>query len=609
MQLPPFPLEDNIAAIFEDLLDTDFEPTGLTREHYLDLAEHTVRCCLHWQRDDGVVINPVVGRETSTSTARFIGAVAGCIWGGRCEDLIENCARAMDYCCAVMADERQPEEIFSGPEFFTKELMYGWFALKGKVDEGRHQRWSRQLSSFHPWVRYPSWHHRKDSNFPIYAVCGEQLRIHAGLADTTEDIDRVLDNQFKLISPCGMYRDPHDPFTYDLTDRQQLGMLPYFGYEGRHAGWIDEATRRGGLTQLLFTSVTGQMPFGGRSNQYHHMEAMAATICELEARRYKNSRPEYAGAFKRAARMAAASVSSWILDYDPPFLMKNRFPGDARHGDSGYDSSPYSAYMFLMASIFGTAYQMADEEIEESAAPVDRGGYVMQLWPAFHRTFATCGDYHIEIDNRGQPTHDATGLGRVHKRGMRPETALSAPIPANPAVQMSIEPSADYVAIGPAVKWGVKTAPLAGMAASTNCGGIFSADLTVISETPDRVEFAITYRGDLLGADTITEAYELTADGLVITPSAQGGELTEFRVPLLVTDGEAESEITVLDDGFEVTYEGASSRIPAENPADLKMTLADEEVPGTTGIFRVATFAGDVQARRFHLVLTSATQG
>ena len=604
-QLPPYPLEDKIAGIFSHLAaGTDFEPTGLDREVYLNLAERIVRHSLDWQDEHGAIISPVVGRETSTTTARFVGAVGVCIWGGRCDDLIETCALSMDYCCEIMAGERPPGGPFGGPEFYTKELMFAYFALAGKVDEDRRRRWGKQLGSFDPWARYPSWRSWHDSNFPIYAVCGEQLKTFAGLADSRDAIDAVLDNQFKLINPWGMYRDPHDPFTYDLTDRQQLGMLPHFGYQGRHSGWIDEATRRGALTQLLYTSVTGQMPYGGRSNQYHIMEAMAATVCELEARRYKDTQPEYAAAFKRAGRLAANSLRSWILDHERPFITKNRFDAEQRHGDAGYDGSPYACYALLIASILGTAYQLADESIPEGPAPTDRGGYVFQLWPSFHRTFATCGPYHLEIDNRGQAGHDATGLGRFHKRGIRPKTALSMSIPANSAVQMSIESAPDYAAIGPVVKWGLKQARLAGMADSIYCQGIFAADLTVITETPERVAFSLRYSGDLIGAQAIIETYELTPDGLTIIPSVEAGELCEFVVPLLVTCGMVASLIERLDNGFRVTYEGAVYEVTVDDAAGLDVVLGQKDLPNINGIYRLGKFVGDVAGRRFRLTLS-----
>jgi hypothetical protein len=607
LTLPPYPFEAKVSQILNSLHgDAEVANTSISRETYLDIAERIVRQAVDWQDERGAIINPVLGRETFSTSARFVGALGGCIWGGRCEDLVDACCLSMDYCCDQMAGINEPEGGLRGLEFYTKEIMYAYFGLQAKIDQQRHQRWAELMGSYDPWARYPSWVDWRDGNFPIYALCGEQLKTHAGLADSSDAIDAVLDNQFKLISPYGMYRDPFDPFTYDLTVRQQIGMLPRFGYTGRHAQWIDEATRRGALTQLLWTSVTGQMPYGGRSNQYHIMEAMAACICEMEAHRYAGERPTYAGAFKRAAHMAVQSIMPWIMDYEPAYVLKNRFNRDLMHGDTRADGSPYAAYALLIASILGTAYQMADESIPEGPMPADRGGYVMQLWPSFHRTFATCGPYHIEIDNSGQPTHDATGLGRFHKRGIRPETALSMSIPAEPSVNLAIEASPIHVAIGPYVAWGKKDVPLATMADSRHCGGIHAVELTVDEETEQRVAFSLRYSGDLIGADAITEHYQLTADGLRITPDIEGGTLSCFVVPLLATDGMAQSAIERLPDGFRVTYEGAIYEARIDNTDGIDLVVDQREHPNITGIYKLGNFVGDVGRRTFALTLQQA---
>jgi hypothetical protein len=293
------------------------------------------------------------------------------------------------------------------------------------------------------------------------------------------------------------------------------------------------------------------------------------------------------------------------MDNDEAFTLKNRFDPNIAHGDPGYDGSPYTAYRLLVASILTTAYELADESIEEGPAPVDRGGYVMQLWPSFHKTFATCGGYHIEIDNAGQPTHDATGLGRLHKRGVRPETALSMSIPATPSVHMSIPASPTYAAIGPYARWGKKDVPLAGMADSRYCRGIHAAELTVEEESPQRVAFSIRYSGDLTGAEAIIESYQLTANGLRITPTIEGGMLSRFVVPLLVTDGMAQSTIERLDNGFRVTYEGAIYEARIDDVTDIDIVLDTKKRPNSNGIYQLGKFVGDVGGRTFVLTLTT----
>ena len=69
---------------------------------YLDLAEKIVRTALVWQdRDSGRIIDPYVHRETPTATARYVGALGALMLQGRCHDLADSCAKALD---AVLDD-------------------------------------------------------------------------------------------------------------------------------------------------------------------------------------------------------------------------------------------------------------------------------------------------------------------------------------------------------------------------------------------------------------------------------------------------------------------------------------------------------------------------
>ncbi|HCU36023.1 MAG TPA: hypothetical protein DGT21_11425, partial [Armatimonadetes bacterium] len=63
--LPPYPFEQKAQAVFGDLTDVQFTPTGIGREVYLDLAERIVRAAVPWQDERGAIINPVLKRETS----------------------------------------------------------------------------------------------------------------------------------------------------------------------------------------------------------------------------------------------------------------------------------------------------------------------------------------------------------------------------------------------------------------------------------------------------------------------------------------------------------------------------------------------------------------
>ena len=144
----------------------------------------------------------------------------------------------------------------------------------------------------------------------VYTLAGEQMKIHQGIANNIEYIERYIPIHLSHFTPYGMYCDPGNPITYDLSPRFNFSIMLYYGYKGKYKESLSELLRRGGLITLFYLSSNGQAPFGGRSNQYHLMEAMVSAICEFEARRYRDlGEEELAGAFKRASHLVALSVT------------------------------------------------------------------------------------------------------------------------------------------------------------------------------------------------------------------------------------------------------------------------------------------------------------
>lgn len=76
-----------------------------------------------------------------------------------------------------------------------------------------------------------------------------------------------------------MYRDPHEPIVYDMVTRLQLAMALYFGFEGECAKRLEEHLEKSADLTLKMQSITGEIPFGGRSNQFLHNETFYAALC------------------------------------------------------------------------------------------------------------------------------------------------------------------------------------------------------------------------------------------------------------------------------------------------------------------------------------------
>ena len=581
--LPAYPLQGKVEALLKRPAPAGWRITGVSESLYADLSEPIVRQAIPWLDATGRVIDPFVGQETSTATPRFVGALAGLLLKNRCTDLSDYGRRATTAGAEdlFVADKRP----LPGPEFYTKELMLGWLALADKTDAKTVETWKRLLSAYDPEKNYVEVLGKREPdklyNYVTFGLAGEGMKKAYGIASNDDFIERHLATQGIRFDAFGMYGDPNFPMTYDVTPRMNLSLLFQTGYRGPQFAYFDELLRRGALTMLLYLSPTGEAPFGGRSNQQNYNEATVALVCEYEARRYlKEGNLELAGAFKRAARMAALSVKRW-LDLKPIRNTKNEFPPEAEHGrQKGYGY--YAAYSLLVASQFGLAGWLAEPGIEERPVPSEIGGYVVRLGDDFHKVFATCGGYQVEVDTRADLHYDATGLGRLHKAGVASETALSIPIVAHPEYLVSVPPAPRNVAIGPGWREGGRILWLSDLSSE-----IESVDVETLEEKPERVAFRVIYLGTWPGR-TVTETYELTREGLTVTCQV-GGSPAEvfFQAPLIVTDGTHRSEIESRADFLQTSYQGRVYRVRSLAPGASDIRMEEFAAPNRNAIYRV----------------------
>ncbi len=597
-KLPSYPLERTIERLLS-LTECRESPSAVEKTLYADLAEPIVRQAAEWQDVEGRIIDPYTGRETPTTTARFVGALAGLILQGRCLDLAENGRRALTVAARdLFLADRQP---VSGPEFYTKELMFGYAALKPISNAELVKQWEEDLGGFDPEKNYTAvlakLRPKEIGNFCTFGLAGEQFKRKYGLANNLDFIEKHLPTQLARFDAFGMYGDPAFPLTYDAVPRMNLSLLLYAGYSGQYRNELEEFLRRGAMTMLLTLSPTGETPYGGRSNQQNFGEATAALIFEREAWRHKKGGDmKLAGAFKRAARLAVLSTRRW-LDQKPVRFIKNEFPPSTQHGRQktyGF----YSAYSLLIASQLGFASLLADPAIPECLAPPEIGGYAIRLANSFHKIFATCRGYHLEIDTRADFDYDATGLGRLHKAGIPTETALSTPITATPAFLTSVPAPPRNIALGPGWRTGGQTRWLAGMSKE-----ISDVRFEPLEESPEQVRFRVIYRGDL-GCREVVEDYRLDRDGVSISYQVQGDcEAVCIQVPLIVTDGRQESRIIKGEDLFNVEYMGHNYMARCLVPEKVELRFEEFQAPNRNAIYRVGYFEAKGNAIACHLSL------
>ncbi len=148
-QLASFPHEGLAERIVGNRL-ADWEPSGYTRELYLDIAERVVRAAAAWQDAYGCIIDPYEGAESPTTTSRFIGAAAGLIGAGRCLDLIAPLVKSFDWTAQLLVAHQGSTPPLQSADFFTKELAWGFGHLQSRVSAEIKERWRRWLIACTP---------------------------------------------------------------------------------------------------------------------------------------------------------------------------------------------------------------------------------------------------------------------------------------------------------------------------------------------------------------------------------------------------------------------------------------------------------------------------
>lgn len=555
------------------------QPTGITRQTYLDLIERILTIAAPWQDERGAIIDPVAKIEHAQTSCRFVAPGAVLLSAGRGAALRENVLRGMDWCCRRLASGKG-----ESPDFWMRELMTAYNAL-ADVDPARRRQWADDIRAVVPektyWCIAPEGGKKlfELHNWTIYAAGGEMLRQRAGLGPKDDDgtviwgrrfWDKYIPPQLRHFNEFGMYRDPGDPMTYDFTTRLQLmvGMGTDTPADGTDDARLHALLRQGMLTQLLYVSPEGYAPFGGRSGQFNMQEAILAATCESEACYWRDRDPVLAGAFKRQARLHARSIIRWILDMTPMRHIKNGFPPDAEHGCERY--AKYSVYSLFAASCLALAYQFADETIEEGVTPSDVGGYALELKGAFHKVFATVKRTQIEIDTAADPLYDATGLGRFHRAGVPLELALAVPLPSHPKFHLPADllPPHD-LAIGPGWCVGDQWTDLSTLnehlVVQTNIG----------RESADEVIVRINWTHEPTQV-VVHQRYHLTEGMLKIeaeVTAPQPLQAMRFTVPLLQTDGAVETRIEEGDDRTTVEHATGARYVVRYSPQYTRKSL------------------------------------
>ena len=594
-QIGEYPLASAVARFRENqkFAKSTFQPTKLIKREYLRLTDGIIRFFAQYQDERGAIIDPYEKRERQYSTPAFASASAVLYASGYNRKFLPQCMKAMD---AATADLAAGKTADNHSNFYTVMLMQAYDTLRRHVPATRLAQWRDNLTRLAPEKIY-RFKPQSKTNWNLVAACGEWRRRQAGMSFNTGWMDTALDAQMKLWTVHGLYSEPHEPLAYDHFARYYVLDMLINNYAGQHAATLRELTSRGAWTSLFMQSPHGELPCGGRSGHHQWNEAEQAMTYEFYAGEFaRRGDKAAAGAFKRAARLALKSITRWQRPSGELWIVKNRFDPEFRHGYENY--SFHSQYNLLTAAKLSAAYLLADDKITEQLCPSETGGFVFALQPAFHKVFANAGGMYLEIDTRADAGYNPTGLLRIHHPRVNPQLTVSDGVTAKPAYQTPKKPTRS-LAIGPA--WRDRAGAWHTLAEHDE-KVLRDAEIKVISETANRVEFEVVYVGAFRGGATaVRQRFIITPSQVEVTDTIEGDmEAIRAYFPLFVTDGQNETIIEVAGNRASATLKSNGDALVYEAlDKNISVTRLGIAEPFRNGILDAAYAESGGRAIRY----------
>ena len=403
-----------------------------SREVYINLMEKAVEAYTP-EQIDAYISEVSANGIREHGFARLTSNIGIVVAHGRHPELKERFERMMDICVAQFSLALRNSS-GAGNDFAVKEVCCCLLEAEasGLFPKAETDAWRAGLTALEAESIYSVQPEPGDGtarNWCVFGSASECARIYAGAGGSRAYADRYLADQCRFFDINGMYKDPNQPILYDVVTRLQFMACLHFGYDGHAKQLLEENLMKSALHTLEFQSVTGEIPYGGRSNQFLFNEAAYAGVCEYYASWFK-SRGETSTArrFKAAARRAVESIYYW-LDQEPVHHIKNRYPLESGYGCESY--AYFNKYMVTLGSFSYLAYLFADDSIRPSRQQEPDCTFVMS--DDFHRICMRAGGYTVEFDLNAQTDYDSNGMGRFQKKGASPMAALACPGPSGQA--------------------------------------------------------------------------------------------------------------------------------------------------------------------------------
>ena len=492
---------------------------------------------------------------------------------GRLPEKKDLLRRMMTAGCRDAAKGKMPPKS-GGNEFSVKELAFALDELEraGTFPKPVTDAWRADLTSVDArrcYTKIPRADAPQASNWTVFGCASEQVRLSLGLGGDPEFVEFYVADQLKWFDELGMYRDPAQPAVYDFVTRLQFAHILSAGYDGPSHARLEALMEKSAEPTLKMQSACGEIPYGGRSNQFLHNNTFYAALCEWYAAWYaKRREPSRVRAFKAAAKRAVDALDPW-LKRTPVSHVKNGYARESGKGvyseraDMGCERYAYfDKYMITMGSWAMSALKFCTDWPEAADAEPDGKPSVFVTSPEFHWVFLSAGAYSAQFDWDANPDYDSSGLGRLQRRGAPSALCLSTPCARHPHYRREIED-------GP--------------------------DLALVPVVPDGTPLRLRKRfADAKAAHAewttggLDWACALSADGLVST--LKGPADVALVLPAFESDGARTTEVACDGTSLAITYGGWICRYVVEKG---KIVATDVRSANRNGVYRRYEAHGD----------------
>jgi rhamnogalacturonyl hydrolase YesR len=552
-------------------------PTGLTKKDYLELIAGQVKVMQKYQDADGRIIDPVEGIEKFYATPCYAHSVAVLAQANYPIDpaLVESGMKALDASLSDLASN-QAAENHGG--FYTAPIVAAYEAFDGIAPEERKAAWSKDLQRINPKTAYKKYRepipidqHKKfyrayrdepTSNWNLVHTAGEFARTRHGYGDPWY-VDYTLTMRTQYFTPFGMYLDGGEPLAYDLFPRYFLTGILQRGYDSFLHTTYRDFLWRGAMTSLFIQSPFGELPTGYRSSHHIWNEAQQVTVFEIYASAYAEAGMALeAGIFKRAARLSLASIRNWIRPDGSGYVVKNRYPIEAKHGYEKYTA--HTCYNLTATSMLAQAYQVANDDIEEQPCPAEVGGFAFET-PAFHKVYANAGGNYLQYDTSGDQNYNPTGILRIHLKDGHPQLGPSD------GVAPKFSGQDVHLAVGPSWRVNGEWQTLAESQDALH-------KVLVLEETPERVRLRVFYDG-------VAQSITIDSSGVMVEDKIYKDGVEALRVdyPMLVFDGREETSITMNENSVRMGLAGKSVTFSLFLPEDVTLQRSGRQLNHPNG--------------------------